>query len=193
MMAFLMIVCVKLLLLMLLALDCSFAYNFQSGSNGQVMWASGCDFIGKYIGNQAGLGEICGDLCIANPSCTHFSWSNNVCYMKQAATKPPPSASNGVCGWVNNRNAYNFQSGSNGKVMWASGCDFVGNDIGKQAILAQNCGDACVANGQCTHFSWSNGGCYLKKAVDPSATNCNGGCICGYATQGIYHHILKIK
>jgi len=62
MMAFLMIVCVKLLLLMLLALDCSFAYNFQSGSNGQIMWASGCDFIGKYIGNQAGLGEICGDL-----------------------------------------------------------------------------------------------------------------------------------
>lgn len=184
-MTFIMLVWAKLLLLLFGTMDCSIAYNFQSGSNGQVMWASGCDFFGNDIGNQAGLGENCGDLCVENPSCTHFSWSNNVCYLKQA-TNPPPSASNGVCGWVNNRYAYNFQSGSNGQVMWAIGCEFKGNDIGNQAILAKYCGDACATNGQCTHFSWTNGVCYMKKAVNPSATNCNS-CVCGYVTsQGIY-------
>ena len=91
--------------------------------------------------------------------------------MKQA-TNPLLSASIGICGWINNRNACTFQSRSNGKVMWASGCDFYGNDIVNQAMLAQNCGDACSANGQCRHFSWSNGVCYMKKAVSSSATNC---------------------
>lgn len=79
----------KTLSITLLVTVCvSQAYNFQSGSNGQVAWANGCNFYGNDIGQQASAGEACGDMCIANTNCNYFAWDNGVCYMKQA-TNPP--------------------------------------------------------------------------------------------------------
>ena len=178
------------LFLLLNLLQMAKGYSFQSGNNGQVMWALGCDFYGNDIGNQVGTGQDCGGLCIGNPMCTHFSWSNGVCYLKQA-TNPPATNNNAngaICGWVNNRSVYKFQSGNNGQVMWALGCDFYGNDIGNQAGPGSDCGGVCLANAQCTHFSWSNNVCYLKHATNPSAANSNiNGAVCGWVTsrQGI--------
>ena len=79
------------------------AYNFQSASNGAIMWASGCDYYGNDIGSQPGPGNACGSVCVQNPQCTHFTWRNNVCYMKKA-TNPTAIGGNGVCGWVNRNN-----------------------------------------------------------------------------------------
>lgn len=78
------------------------AHDWQSGSNGQVMWAFKCDFYGNDIGNQPSSSEDCGGICVSNPSCTHFSWGNGVCYLKKA-DHPTASDWNGaVYGWVNN-------------------------------------------------------------------------------------------
>lgn len=41
-----------------------------------------CDFEGNDIGNETTSGEECKDLCIASLGCTHFSWSNHICYKK---------------------------------------------------------------------------------------------------------------
>ena len=79
------------------------AYNFQSASNGAIMWASGCDYYANDIGSQPGPGNACGSVCVQNPQCTHFTWRNNVCYMKKA-TNPTAIGGNGVCGWVNRNN-----------------------------------------------------------------------------------------
>ena len=85
--------------------------------------------------------------------------------------------------------AFNWQPGSNGKVMWASDCDFKGNDVNKQATAASTCGDVCAANAKCDHFTWSNGVCYMKAAVNPPVTDLIGA-VCGWvATNRQYGHI----
>ena len=85
--------------------------------------------------------------------------------------------------------AYNWQSGSNGKVMWSYDCDFHGNDVGNKAISADKCGDVCAASRNCDHFTWNNGVCYMKMAVNP-AVNYAKGAICGWvATSRPFGHI----
>ena len=89
----------------------------------------------------------------------------------------------------NGSDAYNWQSGSNGKVMWSSDCDFPGNDVGNKAISAEKCGDVCAASCNCDHFTWNNGVCYMKMAVNP-AVNYAKGAICGWvATSRPFGHI----
>ena len=48
---------------------------------------------------------------------------------------------------------------------WAYACDFNGGDITTVQTNPGNCGPACSAISECTHFTWTtlNGGtCYLK-------------------------------
>ena len=84
--------------------------------------------------------------------------------------------------------AYNFQIGSNGLVMFAFGCDFFGNDIGKTATTGDSCGGICASNPNCDHFTFFNGVCYMKKAVNPSATDLNEA-ICGWVQKRPSNHI----
>ena len=94
----------KAFALMLVASVCvSEAYNFESGSNGQVAWANGCNFYGNDISQQAAAGSACGDLCLANAQCNYFAWDNGICYMKRATNPPITDMPNAVCGWVISR------------------------------------------------------------------------------------------
>jgi hypothetical protein len=79
------------------------AYNWASGSNGNVMWASGCDFYGNDISNVASEGADCGCHCASNPNCDHFTWYYNVCYLKKAIDPPTTDLPGSVCGWVTAR------------------------------------------------------------------------------------------
>ena len=101
----------KRILLLSFWVSLSVAYDFQSASNGLIMWASGCDYYGNDIGSQPGPGETCGSTCVQNSQCTHFTWANNVCYMKKA-TNPTATAGNGVtvCGWVNRNGNYTINT-----------------------------------------------------------------------------------
>ena len=92
-----------------------------------------------------------------------------------------------ICLVVSAVSAHDWQSGNNGQVMWASGCDFLGNDISNQPSSGEDCGGICLSNPSCTHFSWGNGVCYLKKANHPTATDLNGA-VCGWVTVGRPEH-----
>ena len=93
-------------LLLLWAFDSSYAYIWTSGSNGQVTWASGCDFYGNDIRNTPSSGENCGGICACNSACDHFTWYNGVCYMKSAVNPPAYDLNGAVCGWVTNRSIF---------------------------------------------------------------------------------------
>ena len=80
------------------------ARDWHNGSAGKVLWGMHCDFNGNDISNQQSSGEDCGDLCVANPSCTHFTWFNDVCYLKSTTRYfPDKNSQTAVCGWVVNR------------------------------------------------------------------------------------------
>lgn len=88
------------------------AVNWQDGNNGKIKWAMDCDFYGSDIGNQGGTGDLCGGFCLANSQCTHFTWSNNVCYMKRISNSnvQPTYLKSAVCGYVVNVNSVIFYS-----------------------------------------------------------------------------------
>lgn len=39
-------------------------------------WAHDCEFIGNDITSQHSPGNRCGPLCVSNPVCNHFTWTN---------------------------------------------------------------------------------------------------------------------
>ncbi|KAJ3124731.1 hypothetical protein HK100_011131 [Physocladia obscura] len=82
--------------------------------------------------------------------------------------------------------AFNFASGNNGLVEWASGCDWTAGDIANVLTTGANCGLSCVNYSGCSKFTWTdyNGGtCWLKSssATGPVA-NSGTGTVCGYTT-----------
>ena len=76
------------------------AFTWASGSNNEVFYALGCDFNGNDIGQVGGVSSACGDVCYRNSACDHFTWYNNVCYMKAAVDPVANPLSNAVCGIV---------------------------------------------------------------------------------------------
>lgn len=92
-----------ILVALLLVISTTNAFNWQWGSNNQVKWASNCDFNGHDIGSQGSRAEDCGDLCVSNQQCTHFTHWNGVCYMKKANYPTARDSNGAVCGWVDNR------------------------------------------------------------------------------------------
>ena len=78
------------------------AQNWQDGDNGKIRWASNCDFFGSDIEKKNGPGERCGNFCLANSRCTHFTSVNNVCYMKRITNSNavPTNHQTAVCGLV---------------------------------------------------------------------------------------------
>ena len=65
---------------------------------------------------------------------------------------------------------------------WANDCDFTGHDSTSFDDPYNSCGAQCYSSETCTHFTWVDGSCYLKrnprkKAEEPSE---NTGAVCGY-------------
>jgi len=164
------------------------SFDWQDGDNGQVKWARNCDFDGFDIAKQVSSSELCGSLCINNPSCTHFTWGwESYCFMKSAHNPPASNVKGAVCGWVVRRNsAFHWQDGDNGLVTWASGCDFFGNDIGKKKSAGEECGQICINNPSCTHFTWGwDSYCFLKSAVKPTAWPITTEGVCGWVNSRV--------
>lgn len=75
-----------------------------------------------------------------------------------------------------------FQTGSQGRVMWANNCDFYGSDIYSVRGIPDVCGDLCADASACTHWTWTNyngGTCWLKSGSSGSQ-NTYYGAGCGY-------------
>ncbi|KAH7469025.1 uncharacterized protein KRP23_10465 [Phytophthora ramorum] len=84
------------------------AADFQPGSSGRVMWDSNCDFPGNDYRALKGSSEICGDLCAADLTCTHWSWNNyngGTCWFKTNTRFTMATSSGAICGYVVSRTA----------------------------------------------------------------------------------------
>nr|CAH0103912.1 unnamed protein product [Daphnia galeata] len=57
--------------------------------------------------------------------------------------------------------AQEWYDGDGGKVKWQYDCDFPGNDIGSAGEL---CSSLCINTDGCSHFSYFEGVCHVKKA-----------------------------
>ena len=63
---------------------------------------------------------------------------------------------------------------------WAHDCDFPGNDLKYVAIKGELCGQTCYDTKECTHFTWSNYTCWLKKGnVGKEIAVPSKGAVCG--------------
>ena len=67
-------------------------------------WASGCDFIGNNLlmANNTRF-EECEPLCIDTTDCSHYSWSNNVCTLKQGTVYESDAVETNIgtkCGYL---------------------------------------------------------------------------------------------
>lgn len=90
----------------------------------------------------------------------------------KSAFKPPAYPVKGVhCGWVVKRNStFNWMDGDNGFFTWAHDCDFFGHDISKVKSSRDECPQLCLANSECSHFSWGwDNYCFMKSAIKPTA------------------------
>ncbi|KAK4009913.1 hypothetical protein OUZ56_019056 [Daphnia magna] len=77
-------------------------------------WSHHCTFPGGDFKNQSSTGRLCGSMCMDNPQCTHFVWTNvegqgGICWMKSGgATRESailtPGARGAVCGFRHNPN-----------------------------------------------------------------------------------------
>jgi uncharacterized protein YkwD len=81
--------------------------GFQLGSGGRVMWEDNCDFAGNDYRSVAGIPAICGDVCTAEATCTHWTWSNyngGTCWLKKGTRSTKASKWSTNCGYVTSRN-----------------------------------------------------------------------------------------
>jgi len=131
--------------------------QFKVGDNGQVMWGERCDFPGTEIRQFPSTSEECGQLCIAEERCTHFSWSSNEGF---------PSLSPQVQ-FVREKRA---KWGDIGKKRRGKGIPTGGNF-------------PSVLNIPGSPFSTNN--CYLKTAQNPRASPSLQEGICGWVTSRV--------
>ncbi len=70
------------------------------------------------------------------------------------------------------------------RVYWGKGCDFNGNDLRSVVGFEEkDCGQLCLNESQCTHFTFGGDRCYLKRSLDdfrPKEENKDD--ICGFVT-----------
>jgi hypothetical protein len=74
---------------------------------------------------------------------------------------------------------------------WSLNCDFMSGDITNGSLLTDNaklCLFKCLLAVQCTHYSWLNRACYLKRNTEVSKNDAfiNENVHCGIRKLGNY-------
>jgi len=81
---------------------------------------------------------------------------------------------------------FHWQDGNNGKVTWAHGCEFSGNEIRYVSSRGEDCGNLCLSHSRCTHFNWGfMDNCYLKTAQNPVVNVITYDGICGWVNARV--------
>ena len=78
------------------------------------------------------------------------------------------------------------------QVRWDHNCDFAGHDITSKDSRSEECGDLCIDNYDCTHFTHGNGVCYLKRGDNLNAVG-SSGTVCGFVQCRHYEHTTHTK
>jgi hypothetical protein len=84
-----------------------------------------------------------------------------------------------VAAIVSGASAFNWKCDSSLQVRWDYNCDFYGYDITRINSRSEECGDLCLSNNDCTHFTHRDGFCYLKKGDNLNAID-SSGAVCGF-------------
>ncbi|KAI9365502.1 glycoside hydrolase superfamily [Zopfochytrium polystomum] len=161
--------------------------DWNSGSNSKATWANDCDWTGGDIASAASTGENCATLCLARAGCSHFTWTSfngGTCWMKTGDSLPLVSNAGAVCGEViSSGNArFAWAAGNEGRVSYASGCDWTAGDIANAPSTGEQCGGLCLNQEGCVKFTWSpyNGGtCFMKGASAGATAVTASGTTCG--------------
>ncbi|KAI9350520.1 glycoside hydrolase superfamily [Zopfochytrium polystomum] len=156
--------------------------DWNSGSNSKATWAFDCDWTGGDIASAPSTGENCGNLCLARDGCTHFTWTSQnggICWMKTGDSLPLVFNKGASCGEVvaagNARFAW--AAGNEGRVSYATGCDWIAGDISSVSSKGEECGGLCLNQPGCVKFTWSpnNGGtCTMKDSAGATAFTASG-------------------
>lgn len=153
----------------------SFIYLWkeQASNNGRFVWRQGCDIVGNKIRDaRSSTNLTCGGLCVADLTCTHFTWqSNGTCTLKTAPkqsseTRPLNRA---TCGYITEGNSvFQWTDFNKGVEKYSYGCDFPGNNIRTIQLTTDTCHSRCYFEPRCTN--------YVVRYVPGSTTktmNCN--------------------
>jgi hypothetical protein len=94
--------------------------------------------------------------------------------------------------------ARKWKTGDGGLVRWSTNCDFNAGDIDAKQSRPDECGEICIANLQCTHFTANlNRTCILKNIPDGleerSYYEANGGANCGFIINRSKQPIYKLS
>lgn len=144
---------------------------------------SGHDVAGhvpQYVASVA----ACADNCIGHDKCTHFTIGASMrCFLKTsgAGKKISSKRTSGVCTSYDPRGIdVQIDAAVVGGPADPQACtiqnkvDFKGNDLPRstaKAASADECGDRCLANKDCTHFSFTKSVCYLKRHSPSSGSH----------------------
>ena len=162
--------------------------KFQSGNNGQFQWSDNCDYYGGDIDSAEVPRDKCGDVCAQKIECTQFTWSADICWLKNIGSGyvAPTLLTGAACGYVIRPFSISWKIGANGRVIWSPNCDFVASDIEDIASSKDDCMSHCANNTKCTHFSYQIGAgvCWLKQIDSSSITPIlTDNVFCGYVSK----------
>ena len=74
-----------------------------------------------------------------------------------------------------------WKEGENGLVNYDNNCNFQDDDIDEVPGIAKSCGGVCIANPECTHFTWFLNVCYVKHQINSKPVLYLQDAVCGYA------------
>ena len=177
-------------------------FSFTRGSNGLAMYAKKCSYTNvnrQNLPTQLSDEADCGAVCAVTSTCFYFVFVYGSCSMYAVANQSlpvvpstQPSTYYSTCGYVTSQSPFvpNWQSMSNGQIMSALNCGFIGTDPvdianqskNVQSLAEADCRSACASSSTCTNFRWSNGKCKLMSLVSPVAYYSVSGS-CGYIVK----------
>lgn len=177
-----------------------------SGSKGLVKYSTNCDYTSDNRKTLTSFSagaystrvyeEDCGMACAYTPTCSSFAFMYGYCNLyaianTSSAVKPTPYTTTyySSCGYVVSRkvSAIKWQTASNGQVMSAPNCSYIGLDPADAQIQSQNvkwlseldCGSLCAATSTCSYYRWdsSSQNCHLMSIIKPVAfASTSGSC-----------------
>lgn len=135
-------------------------------SSGGLKWAHSCDYHGSDIDTKhLSTPEQCGQDCVNNNECTHFTWNSGTCLLKHFKSAVTPGDSTScVSGWIKRNEAQS-------QVSTSSTCFYYVENrpdlmTSSQSGTSEVCRDSCVSKEQCAHFAWITGWCYHMLSSD---------------------------
>ena len=197
--------------------SCGYVSNRQtvsftnSGSNGMVRYSTNCDYISdnrKILASftvtafsTKDYEDDCGTACAYTPFCSYFAFMYGYCNLYAIANtslpvpKPYTTTYYSSCGYVFRCKipAIKWKSTSNGQIMSAKNCTYIGLDPADAQIQSQNvqslseedCGSMCAATSTCSYYRWdrSSEDCHLMSIVKPVAKPTTSPGSCGYVVN----------